>query len=466
MAPCLVMSHKEQGISHDTIVEHKFREFNGDLDIFVPRTQEEEYLSRHGIEIRHLPNGISIVGATRRVEDNAYARIEESFASGAYHEPAGKKGINHLLEHLIAIKPLYLATENEANFNAFTNSQSLIIATEGMANLSVRDYGIWPALSAVNKQLTGALNIGQTDLENEINVVIGEMYLDNADHDNPIRTILNQIVFSKTNPANYKTIGTKEELRSITLDDIRECFESIVVPKGLEISVFVEGNPEITLELMNQVQEDLENMPRPGKDPMTVDENLYEELNPDFMMGEVYARDTGIRNDNVVISYLWVIPSIPYSVYDFATARFFDVANQKMFRFFRESGMGYACNPITMAIGRKTLIGFQMAIPKREKSVDFAKRLYPDVKDRVFGTFSTDDIDRINNITHKRLKAIPVTVADRFSDFRYGLKHYGRIIDTDKFPELHQMITPRHLEQSREQFTSVDPAIVVVGDLS
>lgn len=106
------MGHKEQGTSRVDTVEHKLREYHGDIDIFVPRTQEQEYLSRHGIEMRRLSNGITIAGATRRVGDNAYARVEESFASGAYHEPTGKRGINHLLEHLIVSKPLYVAREN------------------------------------------------------------------------------------------------------------------------------------------------------------------------------------------------------------------------------------------------------------------------------------------------------------------------------------------------------------------
>jgi hypothetical protein len=460
------MSSREQEISRGGTVEGKLREFKGDIDIFVPRTQEQQYLSRHGIEIRHLSNGITIAGATRRVEDGVSARIEESFASGAYHEPAGKRGINHLLEHLIAIKPFYVATHNEANFNGFTNSESLVIFIDGKANPNVRDYGVWPALSVVNSQLVGPLNISQADLENEKNVVVSEMYYRNSDHNSPVRTIFNEIVFSKTNPKNYKTIGTEDELRSITLDDIGVCFDSIVVPKGLDIGVYTEGNPEITVSLMDQIENDLKNMPRQDKEPTIVDENLYGELNPDFKQGGVYAKDTGLRNNDAVISYLWVVPSTPFSVYDFATARFFDVANQKMFRFFRESGIGYACNPINAQIGQKRLIGFQMHIPKREKPQDFAKSLYPDIKSRVFGTFSSDDIDHINNVTHKRLKAIPITVGERLNDARYGQRHYGRIIDTDRLPEIHKMITPNHLEQALEQFTSVDPAIVVVGDLS
>lgn len=460
------MNNKEQGTSHLPTVEHKFKEFNGDIDIFVPETQEQEYLKHHGVEIHHLENGITIVGATRRVEDNAYASVEESFASGAYHEPTGKRGINHLLEHLIAIKPFYIATGNDANFNAFTSNESLVIVTEGRANPNVRDYGVWPALSVVNSQLVRPLSISQADLQNEINVVIGEMYYRNADHNSPVRTMINEVVFSKTNPMNYKTIGTEEELRSITLDDIKTCFESIVVPKGLDIGVFAEGSPEITSSLMNDIESELKNMPRQDKRPMIVDEDLFGELNPDFKMGEIYVRDTGLRNDNIVINYMWVIPSTPFSVNEYATGKFFDVANQKMFRFFRESGIGYACDSINMEIGRRRLVGFQMNIAKREEPKDFAKNLYPAIKDRVFGTFSSDDIAQINKIAHKRLEAIPVTTLDRYNDVRYGLKRYNRAIDSDKLPEIHKMITPQHLEQAREQFTSVEPAIVVVGDLS
>ena len=208
-------------------------------------------------------------------------------------------------------------------------------------------------------------------------------------------------------------------------------------------------------------------MPRQDKRPQRVDEELYGELNPNFKQEQMYTRDTGLRNGMVSVNYLWTMPVVPYSISTFARSRFFDVADQKMFRFFRESGLGYNYISINSLLGtKKKLVGFRMDLPKREGIQDFAKSIYPHIKERVFGTFTFEDMLYIGHITHKRLEAIPITVGGRFNDARYGLKHYGRVIDSGKLPGIHKMITSAHLQQALEQFASVDPAIVVVGDLS
>src|SRR5688572_25298312 len=86
-----------------------YTEYKGDIDIFVPHKDEEVYIKNHQIEIRHLPNGAYLFGATRELTDRTSADVKMTFPSGAYHEPKQKSGINHLIEHMISNVPLNLS---------------------------------------------------------------------------------------------------------------------------------------------------------------------------------------------------------------------------------------------------------------------------------------------------------------------------------------------------------------------
>lgn len=456
----------ELGINPSGNNEQKFREYKGDIDIFVPRDKEQEYLDKHGIEIRRLPNGITIFAATRRVEDNAYAKIELNFPSGAYHEQKGKSGINHLVEHLISNKPGTTAKRTEADYNARTNNAEIEVQIQGVANPNVRNYGLWPVIPVAMVELTQPLEVTQSGLESEKRVVVAEMRHYDTDHNELANRFFGEVVYSQRNPANYRTIGTEEDVRSITLDEVRKQHGEIFIPKGLDVSIFVEGNPNITSILLDQIQQGLYTMPRGEKKPMKVDENLYAEFNPDFKPDQVYAKDTGLNNELLTVYYVWLMSNTGYTVPAFATTRFLGLAEQKMFSFFRESGLGYSCNHFDAQLGDEhRLLGFSMTIPTRASSAEFATGIYPQFKTRVFGTFGHEDINYINDITHRRLEALPTTVAARFEGTKYGLKQYGRIIDSDRVPELHKMITPQHLEEALDYFTSVQPATILVGDL-
>jgi predicted Zn-dependent peptidase len=443
----------------------EFKEYRGDVDIFVPRSQEAIYLAEHGIEIRRLSNGATLSGATRSVEDDSSVRIEMEFPSGAFHEPIG--GINHVLEHLIANKPGKLSQRVEGGYNAVTAADLMEVQMWGYANLDVMDYGVLPIIPvALDKVLTHP-QFTDEELRREKGVVLGELYEGIADPGKRFVNILYNTVFQEGIPDTYMTIGSEESINSITVEDVVEQHKKVFIPRDLDVRVFMEGDRKTTGILLDVFEERLGSVPDLGQKPQSVDKSLYGKLNPDFKQGAFYVADSGLRNGMVNIEYTWLLPVEPYTADSFALNRMFGVANEKMFAFFRESGLGYSSSPTTRDVGHdKLMFGFNLSVPKRPGMEKLAREYYPRLKEAVFGSFGEEDISHIDAITHQRLKAIPISVADRYRGVMSGLKDYNRIIDSERLSKIHQMITPELLKNNVEQVTSMDPTIFVIGDLS
>jgi hypothetical protein len=445
--------------------EREYKEYRGDIDIFVPQSQEASYLALHGIEVRHLNNGVTLSGATRSVEDDSSVRIEMDFPSGAFHEPIG--GINHVLEHLIANKPGKLSQRVGGGYNAMTAGDLMEVQMWGVANLDVMDYGVLPIIPVALDQVLTHPNFSEDELRREKGVVLGELYEGIADPGKRFAKIFYNTVFQEGSPDTYMTIGTEESINSITVEDVVEQHKNVFIPRDLDVRIFLEGDRKTTGILLDVFEERLGCVPDLGQKPQSVDKRLYGKLNPAFQQGGFYVVDSGLRNGMVNVEYSWLFPVEPYTADSFALNRMFGVANDKMFAFFRESGLGYSSSPTTREVGHdKLMFGFNLSIPKRPDIERLAAEYYPRLREAVFGSFGEEDFAHIDSITHRRLKAIPVSVAERYNGVLSGLKDYNRIIDSERISEIHQMITPDLLKNSVEQVTSMDPSIFVIGDLS
>lgn len=447
-------------------IERQVKEYHGDVDIFVPRQIEQEYLDAHGIDFRPLANGATLIGATRSATDRAHTNIEIMFPSGSIHEPIG--GINHLLEHLAANKSVHVARQFEADANAFTSYNEMKFVMSGVANPRVKGYGIWPVIPAVLDQIMQPSNVTEQALETEKSVVIGEIQEDEGDVKGKDMKYLSQIVFGPSHPYNYRVLGTNTSVASITLSDIHKRHQDFFIPKGVKVGVFTEGDPETTTIIMDQLEQSFTHMQGADKKPDTVDENLEAVLNPEFKPGHYYAQNTSFQTGLVGIHYVWDMPAEEeYSAANFAQTEFFSVASQRFNKFFRSAGLGYVSYPFAYNLGtQKTLLGFYMSVPQMQDEQGFAQVMLPVIKESVFQTFGNEEISAINRLSHARIEATPTDISSRLAATTHGLERYGRVIDTDKLPEINKMITPNHLTQVRDQFMSSEPATIVIGDLS
>lgn len=441
-------------------------EFKGSADVFVPVSKEDEYLKRHDIEIRRLPNGISLIGATRNVDDIATAHIELYFPSGAYHEPRNQRGIYHLLEHVVFNKPHNVARESEAYYNAETSPGGIKILLDGTATLDVLSYGVWPVIDVALDEVLHFPQITQDELDTEKKITLNEK----SERDGTPKflrpKLLNQQVFDDQNPVNYQPEGSPETLAPITVADAQDAHRRVFIPKGLVGYVFTQGDPRVTSRVLDMLEARLSEMPDPGLDPQRVKKDLYSEVNPNFKQGNTYSLDYGINDGQVFVHYAWLVPSVEYSVAAFATGRVLEIIERKLHAFARKTGLAYSTDTFMQSGYNVTAAGLVLSIPNEKDPEDFSSKIYPIVRREVLGAFTAKEVSHIDKTTHDRSAAIPTTVENRIDAAINGLYSYGRIVDPDRVRRLHQMITPDDVRKAIEQFTSVDPATIIIGDLS
>jgi predicted Zn-dependent peptidase len=450
------------------MAKSRFKQFKGDVDVFVPKGQEQQYLSKHGVAVRHLANGALIVGTTRRVEDAADVRVNVHFPYASYYEPVGKRGVSHLVEHFVFNKPHFLANEKEAYYNAMTFSTHMELIMRGRAHPRVKDHGILPVVPVALEQVTQPLEVTESSLKSEKNVVLGEIYEYQSDGNITERlSLFEKTLFSQDHPQVYNPLGTKGEVRGLTTEDVREYHKRVFVPQGLIATVFVEGSPAITRTVLKELEKRISIMPKRKGNPKAIDTSLLNKINPRYKQGATYKKHAKSRDKQIKIHYVWLLPKTDYSVHTFAESRFFDVAQQKMFQSFRKKGLGYTADPVDMHIGeKKRVLGFVVTVAKNgEDSKKFANRIYQELKSDTFEQFDDTDITNILNVTQRR-SVTGTSVSERFSDVVTGLKEYGRIIDSDKVQEVHKMITPEHLWSAQKTFLATPPTVILEGDLS
>lgn len=449
--------------------ERTYKEFRGDIDIFVPNEVEQEYLTRHGIEIHHLPNGAMVAGATRLVEDEAEAEVVVKFPTAPYYEPGGKRGVSHVLEHCIFNRPHAVSLQNEANYNAGTNPYRIALEMSGTANLGVRDYGIWPVIPVALEEVTTPLQVTEAALECEKGVVIGEMYerRQGAGNAKDKANLFQRVFLQPENPIFYQVIGTEAEVRGLQVADIEEYHQKVFIPRGTEATVFVEGTPAITEVILDQVKGYIGSMPDHGREPQSIDEDLFKTVNPDHEQGKTYKADSGEKDGQVKITYAWLLPLRGYSIEAFAQSRFMDIAQQRLFQTFRRRGLGYTAAKASISLSDDwRVLGFNLTVPKNGDPERFANDVYPQLRRDTFEGFNDDDITHINNMARKSTAAKLVSVSTRFSQALKGLRDYGQVIDPERLLGINQIIGADHLRAAQDIFVTTPPTVIINGDLS
>jgi len=437
-----------------------------DADIFVPSGQEVEYLAAHGIEIIVLPNGARIFGALRRVEDSNTANIEYRFRAGAENEEAGKTGGSHVMEHLIARDQVFESSKFGNHSNATTAAAYFNITLGGIANPDVRKFGIWPILPIIESQIQGKGELRQEDLDAEIENVLSENSMREADPNNLIARHLNRIMFAPGNPLTIDPIGIESDIRSLTLEDMHDLRDKIFSSDILDAYFYVDGDERVYEAIKEHVFKAVSEMTK--KSPRfkeAIPSNL-DLLNPDFVSGQTYVADTGLKNGRVLIRYAWIGPMGLYTKSNMANSYLMEAINGKLFEYSRRNGISYVTSASSSRAYDLVSQSLGLEMPSGLRSLeDFAANLYPDLLRNVIGGFSMEDLEQIVRIKNLGMKASPVTVSERANAAFGSYTRAGRIIDHDRLNEELRNIKASDLEEQRQLLLSTSPTTFIVGDI-
>ena len=200
-----------------------------------------KFLTQHMKMKRYfLDNGLEVF----LQEDNTVpvAVVNVLYKVGSRNDPPGKKGIAHLFEHLMFCNKNtpydYEMQQIGATNNAYTNYD----VTNYYCSVSSEhfDRALWLEADRMKE-----LNITQESLNIQQNVVVEE--LKQSYYNSPYGDViihLMEMLFVEGHPYHSPIIGYKEDILSVTIDDIKSFKRRYYTPENAIL--VVSGNIDIT----------------------------------------------------------------------------------------------------------------------------------------------------------------------------------------------------------------------------
>jgi predicted Zn-dependent peptidase len=184
-----------------------------------------------GVQRYVLENGLVVVLAPD--PGTSSVAVWTTFRAGAIREPAGKTGIAHLVEHLLASGPTpetdyagILEARRARHFNAHTGFD--VLAFETVVPAEELPVALWVAADRLG---TLALRVDAREIERNRRVVEQERALRTLDR--PYGLADEQLfrrLYAAPHPLHGAVIGVPEELATVGVEDVRRFVDAYLVP--------------------------------------------------------------------------------------------------------------------------------------------------------------------------------------------------------------------------------------------
>lgn len=171
---------------------------------------------------------------------------------GSRNEKPGKTGISHFLEHLSFKRTEFFdhgqmvaeITRNGGSFNAYT-SRDFTSYYESFATNKLE------LAMMIESERMNKLVFDEDDREKEIGVILSELEKTLDNPYNVVETGLREKAY-RHHPYRNPVIGWEDDVKSITLDDLREYYEKFYVPNNAIIVVVGNFEHKQTLEMIKK----------------------------------------------------------------------------------------------------------------------------------------------------------------------------------------------------------------------
>lgn len=442
-----------------------------DPELFVPHTKEHAYCRKYRMNISRLPNGATIIAVPRNVEDVLNLTVKFNFPTGSYFDPPGKSGLHHFVEHILAGKTRQIAKLSDSESNANTSNSFITTVNWGVAHPDVPDYGVWPVFSTIKNQLISPL-AARVDpvrvIQVEKEVIKGEIHRAQYSHEYQSANIVNEILYSPKNPLRTNTLGTIEDVDSITQNDVEEFVEERLLPDGLVVTIFTEGEDRILNKALREIIDLVSDLSLSGKKSQPHDLSLYELVNPDFKANEVYIRNTGLHNNTSNVRFIWPIAiPVALSVEACAFEIIFGQMIGKFEHFIRESGLTSYVQFGLIDGGYKNKFGhLGLDTPSREDLMeDMVERLLPAVRDELYQKLDDAELKRLIEKNEKNRRAVPMLKSELLEKATLGLQTNGCLLDAEKIWERYRSLKEEDLRDWRDRILDIKPVVAIIGDI-
>jgi zinc protease len=190
-----------------------------------------------------LPNGLDLLLHEDHRAPLVHVNIR--IRAGSKHEKTGQYGLAHLVEHLFY---------EDRNGNPISTELERLGATNGCGDLNEDFTEFCETVPAgrlerylwmrSNEFALFFLNLTQHNLDNQREVVINErrQKLENVPY-HRVNPILHEQLFPPGHPYHHDVVGLVEDLRSITLEDVRAFFSAHYTADQVSIAVVGDFDP-------------------------------------------------------------------------------------------------------------------------------------------------------------------------------------------------------------------------------
>ncbi len=433
-----------------------------DVLIKAGSKEEKKYCKKYNIELDRLKNGITIFGVPCAKDFTSWARISWSFLDGAY---GNVPGAVHFLEHFFNKKITTIAEQNSLYFNAYTSQIEVSEEISGVSNYKIKNYGIWKALKEVRKSLEFPLNTVkniQSRIESERKVIKAEIRRAEADHDYQVGKHFRNFVFSVENPLRDipSVLGTEEDLDRLDLSVLKEIQEKVLISQNMFIDFYTEGDLSIASHITKELKKLFTDFPRTDKSKNILDRKLLRELSLDLKPGINHLYDHQLKNRIISYEFIWVFKHKFVSGEYFALKLLKGLIWHQLHDYSRKKGWGYRTD-----VGLNTQADdVQILIVRVDVRKGSEMNLLPGIK-------------KVMDLTRKRVRflvekekkrqlATPMSLTDRASWIEEGLEEFDSIIDADKIRMAMLQLTTKEYYKVIDSILSIEPSILVTGDLS
>jgi predicted Zn-dependent peptidase len=434
-------------------------------ELFVPVESESSYCQQHGIDFFKLDNGIILVGVARDVADSVETSINFKFRNGAWHDPKGKEGVHHLLEHIFNKNLYQEAVDLGCRVNASTSPSSMIEYLSGPVKGRVCDFGIWPMLKLVYQMLVDPrLGIDNLDelLITEKKVVEREIMVDKSEHGWLVKDWLLKWLFGDDNPGTIYAAGKLETVKKLEKSDLKLVMDESMVADKLIISVVTDSNKKILHKMMEELKKLYKEYPRQKSalaDFPWKDTEKYRVHDPK----KIKKISTGLKNGILSLTYCWRVEFGLLSKESFALHSVGDFVANKLFLLTRKNGWSYRSSTYPLSLSdRSGFVIIEMDIPTSDYSDERALEILKQIQKEL--SIEEHELKKITRLIQKNIEVRPVSIMGRLDWLLYGVDRYSRLVDVDKVWQAYLNLQQSDLEKWFELLTKDSPNIVVIGD--
>ena len=239
-----------------------------------------------------LGNGLAVVSVLERRSPLAAVLI--LYRCGSREEPPGKTGLAHLVEHMMFRgTSAYPAGAVDAATGRLGGVNNAVTTPDYTAYYFVLPDGHWRDALAMEADRMAGCTLDRESLEMERRVAIEERKMLDDDPESALDEAVAMLAYAR-HPYRYPVIGLREDIESLTLDDVSGYYRTHYTPSNAVLVVAGDADPDEVFRLAEAGFGGISSGPPPAADPP---------LEPPQREARRAVVRTSIRTTEVVLAY-------------------------------------------------------------------------------------------------------------------------------------------------------------------